>query len=115
MSQKPLLVLYEIYKKIMNLIPICSMLRRTEYDLIGIKLCVEKGANPDKSPDHSIHMNRAYYSWFAWRKYTILLTEKCVKNNFSFTDTALLEFIGVSQNYLKLLKYIWIFFLLSGG
>jgi hypothetical protein len=98
---QPLTLLYRLYCKVIDALHVESKLYSMQSELCGLRQCVEKGANVDKSPAYGI---ANYYSWWTWKKFTLLFHSSQAWTPDKFKEMAMKRYIATAHLYLCTLE-----------
>ena len=92
----PLHVLFAVYCAVMESVHPYQILLTVQQDLCGLKQCVQKGPNEDRTPSPRI---RDYYAWMTWKKFTLMLMDKTWTAQ-RFKEVAIKNYISTAHKYL---------------
>ena len=95
-DRQPLYILFRLYTLVMESVHPYQILLSVQQDLCGLKQCALKGPNEDRTPSHRI---ADYYSWMAWKKFTLLLADK-TWTVARFKEVAIKNYISTAHKYL---------------
>jgi len=101
-NASPLFALYRVYCDLMEHVHPYQILYTVQQDLCGLRQCVTKGPNEDRTPPHRTN---DYYAWMAWKRWTLMLTDKTWSTQQRFKEVAVKNYIATAHKYLVRLGF----------